>query len=243
MKALHVALCAFGFLTVLPAGKARLEPNQQGWMAAVFPLVGAAIGALLIGAAQLPVQRDGAALAVLLAWVLLTGGLHLDGVADLADGLGAAHVARERRLAIMKDSRVGAHGALAMAIIVLSKWVAIRGVLGGGAAALVAVPILARTVLAVFIRLVPSARADGLGHSLEQKVAWVHVIVAASLGAALFIAIDGRILSLSLLGMFAVSVAIGLVAIRTLGGATGDVYGVVVEACEVAGLMIWGAHC
>jgi adenosylcobinamide-GDP ribazoletransferase len=233
-------VCAFGFLTVLPAGKARLESDQQGWMAAAFPLVGAAIGALLIGVAQLPLQRDGAALAVLLSWVLLTGGLHLDGVADLADGLGAAHVSRERRLAIMKDPRVGAHGALAMAIFVLCKWVAIRGVLGGGAAALLAVPVLARTVLVVFIRLVPPARVDGLGHSLKQNVAWVQVVVAASLAASLFVAVDGPVLSLSLLGMSAVCVAVGLVAMRALGGATGDVYGVVVEACEVAGLMVWG---
>lgn len=242
MRALQVTISAFGFLTALPAGKTRLEPDQQGWMAAAFPLIGAVIGALLFGAAQLPVRSDGAALAVLVVWVLLTGGLHLDGVADLADGLGAPHASRQKRLAIMKDSRVGAHGALAMALFVLSKWVAIRGVLANGAAALVAVPILTRTVLAVFIRLVPPARADGLGHSFRQNVAWQHVVVAILLGAVLFIAFDPRSLWLSLLGMVAVSLAIGLAAKRGLGGATGDVYGALVEACEIAGLMVWESY-
>src|SRR3954449_4276988 len=109
-------LGAVQFLTTLPVRRATASPGR---CAVFFPLVGAAMGSaggLLLYALRNVMPPSLAALLVLSFWALLTGGLHEDGFADVADAFRAGR-SREKMFAILKDSRIGAHGALAMILI------------------------------------------------------------------------------------------------------------------------------
>ena len=122
---IHDIRAAFSFLTIVPLGAADDE-RKPGWSFAWYPLVGAAIGALLASvAAYAPVGRDLNALLVLLVWVVISGGLHLDGFGDSCDGLMATRNPEER-LAIMRDPRAGNWAVIGLVLLLLAKWLAIR---------------------------------------------------------------------------------------------------------------------
>jgi adenosylcobinamide-GDP ribazoletransferase len=231
------ARLAVSFLTVIPAGGTA---SGEAWLsrAAVwFPLVGALVGA---GAAGVVLLADvaglspalGGALAIVFA-IIVTRGLHEDGLADTADGLGV-HGARERRLAAMKDSAVGAHGALAMACALVLAALALASLDAGDAArALIVAHVLSRTAMVVVAALLPKARvAEGLGRSLAvaPPVAVVAVLVAVVITAALAAAIA--------LAAAAVALAVALaVQHRAFGGRTGDTLGASGKLVEVAALV------
>jgi len=125
-RALGPLLDALGLLTVLPVGRRPLAA-PAGATTLFFPLVGGMIGGLLMGLDWLlghVLPEAPRAALVVVAWAIATGGLHLDGLADTADGLMAAGD-RRRRLEAMADPRVGAFGALAVAGLLLLKWSAL----------------------------------------------------------------------------------------------------------------------
>ena len=114
---------AFTFLTILPLG--WVEGRKAGWAFAAFPLVGLMIGGLLALIAYFsPFKSELTAFLVLLAWVILTGGLHLDGFGDSCDGL-LATVDPARRLEIMKDPRAGSWAVIGLVLLLLGKWLSI----------------------------------------------------------------------------------------------------------------------
>ncbi len=119
---------ALTFLTILPVRR-KEQNDQPGRIFAFFPLVGALIGVTvyLIASVQF-LPRDLVAFLALLGWVSLTGGLHLDGFADACDGL-LATVTHERRLEIMKEPRAGAWAVAGLVLLLLGKWIALRGLL------------------------------------------------------------------------------------------------------------------
>lgn len=236
------ARVAVGFLTVLPAG--RLDGLGDAWLsrAAVwFPVIGALVGAAAGGAVALA-DAAGLSLAVsgalgLVVAILLTRGLHEDGLADTADGLGV-HGTRERRLAAMKDSAVGAHGALAMACALLIAALALAGLDAEHAArALVAAHVLSRTAMVLTAAALPSARAEGgLGRGLEvtppaaliaSVIAVAGVLVVAGVG-------DGAV---ALAVGVIVALLVGVVQLRVFGGRTGDTLGAAGKLVEVAVLV------
>lgn len=235
---LHLAAA---FLTRLPLPDCGLVP--AGGLARAmraFPLVGAVVG--LAGGAVFVLTRAVlpgmvAALLAVLAGILLTGALHEDGLADTADGLGARG-GRERRLEVMRDSRTGAYGVLALIFTVALRAVALAAaptaLLGLGA--LVAAHALGRALIPAVMQIMPPARADGLGASAGIPDA----SVAATAGVL------GLVLALAGLGIAALpAIAAALVgagavvwlARRTLGGYTGDVLGAVEQAAEAAVLV------
>src|SRR4051812_27073096 len=119
IRSLAVALT---FLTRAPFRLERIVDVDVGRSLAWFPVVGAALGFLLLGMERLlrGVLPPGlAAVSLVATLALLTGGLHLDGLADVFDALGGGRGSRERMLAIMRDSRVGAHGAAALALFLI----------------------------------------------------------------------------------------------------------------------------
>ena len=189
------ARLAVGFLTVLPTG--RLDGLGEAWLARAavwFPVIGALVGgvaggAVVLGdAAGLPLAVSGAL--GLVAAIVLTRGLHEDGLADTADGLGV-HGTRERRLAAMKDSAVGAHGALAMACALLVAALALAGLDAEHAArALVAAHVLSRTAMVLTAVALPSARAEGgLGRGLV--VTPLAALIASAIAVAGVLAVAG----------------------------------------------------
>ncbi|HMI92808.1 MAG TPA: adenosylcobinamide-GDP ribazoletransferase, partial [Polyangiales bacterium] len=133
MKLLRALLAAIGFLTRLPVGrKWEIGAEDLGRALYFFPWAGALLGALLLVLERVlhgHLSLELIALALTAALAALTGGLHLDGVADICDGLAGGRGNRARTLEIMRDSRIGALGALALALLLIGKVLAVRDVL------------------------------------------------------------------------------------------------------------------
>jgi adenosylcobinamide-GDP ribazoletransferase len=236
------ARLAMGFLTVLPVG--RLDGLGDAWLsrAAVwFPVIGALVGGIA-GATVAVAHAAGLSLAVsgalgLVVAILLTRGLHEDGLADTADGLGV-HGTRERRLAAMKDSAVGAHGALAMACALLVAALALAGLDAEHAArALIAAHVLSRTAMVLTAAALPSARAEGgLGRGLEVGLPAALIASAIAVAGVLAVAGVGDGATALAAGIVVAALA-GVAQLRTFGGRTGDTLGASGKLVEVAVLV------
>jgi adenosylcobinamide-GDP ribazoletransferase len=228
----------FMVLTRLPAGQIGGEPPSVSDSAWSWPLVGLAVGAIsaLVWALALTLGLPpllSAALAIL-AGMLATGGLHEDGLADLADGLGGGRD-RAGALDIMRDSRIGSYGALALGFSLLVRIGALATLSGGtGVLALLGLGAASRAGLPLALRLMPPARADGLGEAargVRETAARSALIIGAlalfplGLGAAI---LTGGLMALAALALAAYS-------LRRIGGQTGDVLGALQQVAELAG--------
>jgi adenosylcobinamide-GDP ribazoletransferase len=239
----HV-LGAFRFLTVLAIPGPHPGVGEQGRILAWFPLPGLALGAAAAGLAWLLAGHlAGAVAAVLivggLAWS--TGALHLDGVADVADGLGGGHGDQARTLAIMRDSRIGAFGAIALVLVLGVKVVAVAELIGRpeATAALVCAPVVARFAAVPLVVLFPYAVPQGLGRTFHDQGGARELTIAAVLTAVTLAAAGLRTL-LPAGAALAAAMAIALLVRRRLGGLTGDAYGAAIELAETAFLVCAG---
>lgn len=236
---------AFRFLTRLPVPGPPVAPGDLGGALAFFPLPGAVLGLLLLGAAELLEGRlapgvTAALLVALLAW--LTGGLHLDGAADTADGLSGGRGDRGRTLEIMRDSRIGAHGAATVAALLVAKTAAVAELLGRGEAwALLAAPALARFAAVPLVVLFPYARPEGLGRSFHDGGGARELAVAAALALAILAPL-GPGAAPPAAAALAAALVLALLVRRRLGGLTGDVYGAAIELAELAFLVVAGVR-
>ena len=204
--------------------------------AAWFPLVGAAVGGVAAAAhwalvrAHVPSLAPWAALA---AAVVMTGAFHEDGLADSADGLFGGHD-RARRLEIMRDSRVGTYGVVAL-VLVLGAQVTAVGALAPSLAwrTLVAAHALGRAA-ALPLTLLPYARAEGgLGQSVAQRVPTLALVFALGTGVAPLALLPWP-LALAAAGAAGVVALVGAWRFtRDLGGITGDTLGAVVKLAEL----------
>lgn len=225
---------AIGFLTRIPlparAFDAASTPSAQlAW----YPVVGLLIGGLLWGLAWLLSAAPPmlAAALLLLAWVALTGALHLDGLADSADAWVGGLGDRERTLAIMKDPRSGPIGVTAIVLVLLLKFAALASVPQPSPMLWLA-PVLARGLLPAAFATTPYVRSGGLGSGLagESRRACGLALLIATV-----IALPG-----GWLGLRAMLVAALVFAgwrwrgMRRLGGMTGDTCGALVELAEAA---------
>jgi adenosylcobinamide-GDP ribazoletransferase len=240
MRPLADARLAFQFLTRLPVG-GGLAGADLGRSCAWFPLPGAVMGLLVaagahLSAGHLPALLAGVLAAAALAW--LSGGLHLDGLADLFDGLSGGHGDRARTLAIMRDARIGAHGAAALVLVLLAKSAALAELVGRDDFwSLLAAPAVARFAVVPLVVGFPYARPEGLGKAFHGTAGAREIAVSALL-AALAVA-PGAPASLGrAAAALAVAWAVALVARRRLGGLTGDVYGAAIELAELAFLSV-----
>ncbi len=212
----------------------------------VFPLVGAAIG-LAAGCLQLVLLKLGlpplaAAALTLGAGALITGALHEDGLADVADGFGGGRN-KDARLAIMRDSRLGTYGACALVMSFLLRWSALASIAGARAAALalVAAHAAARAPLPAFMAFVPPARSDGLAASAGPPPHEA-VAVAGLLGAlALGLCLGPMATVVALVLLAAAAVAMARVSVKAIGGHTGDVLGALEQVNEVLVLLVAAA--
>ena len=235
------ARLAVGFLTVVPVGRPAVAGDP--WLsraAAWFPVVGALVGGAAAGAVALAgtvLDRPLSGALGLVAAIVVTRGLHEDGLADTVDGLGV-HGSRERRLGAMRDSAVGAHGALAIASALVLAALALAGLDAAHAArALVAAHVLARTAMVLAAAALPPARGDGLGSGLAvgAPVALLAAAVGAAGTAAAVGAWAGGVVAI---GTAAVALALALaVQARAFGGRTGDTLGATGKLVEVAVLV------
>lgn len=239
----HDILSGFALLTRLPLPDHRSTGAASAW---AWPLVGAALGAaaaaLASAALWLGVTPGVTAVLVLALGAMLTGGLHEDGLSDTADGLFGGWT-KARRLEIMKDSRVGSYGVLALVLVVLARWSALTALLvfGGHWAALVATGALSRAPMALIMALLPNARGEGLSHATGQPAPGI-ALAALGLGLAIAVALTGW----TGIAMAAAALGAGAVlsasALRRIGGQTGDILGASQQLAEVACLAVLSAR-
>lgn len=231
---------AMAFLTRLPWPFPIRETRPLMAASWAFPAVGCAVGVIggiafaLVDAAGLP--GPAAAIVALAVTALATGALHEDGLADLADGFGGGRDADAKRR-IMRDSRIGSYGVLALVLAVGFK-AACLATLGAdnAVAALIATHALARGVVPGLARALPFAAGDGLARSAgtpgRSGALWAAGI---SVVVALFVLPGGIGLAAALCAGIA-ALAIGVLARRQIGGVTGDVLGAAEQAAEIAAL-------
>jgi len=233
-------LLAVRFLTCIPV-PLHGEFTPQGWgrSALAYPLVGLLIGALLLGLQRLVGHADPLLQAALLtaAWALLTGGLHLDGLADSADAWVGGHGDRERTMTIMKDPRSGPAAVSTLALTLLLKFAALAALvkIDAGPALLLA-PVLGRSSLVVLLLTTPYVRPGGMGSAISAhlpRTAAVLVLFLVVAGAAF----AGKPGVLALAVVLATLALLRWIMMRRLGGMTGDTLGASVELTEVAMLV------
>lgn len=245
-------VAAMLFLTVLPVPfRARGVQDEEGRPDPIvgsgyFPLVGFLL-ALLLALWSLflnvSLRLPALVLAVLLliAQILLTGGLHLDGLMDSCDGLFSS-VSRERKLEIMRDSRVGSFGVLGGVCTLLFKLAAFATLAELGTfqlpLALLMVLPLARWAMVLVVYIFPSARVSGLGSVFRHTVTTPRLVLAALIALIIVLATGFWVGLLALIGGTLAALAVGVWATRMLGGLTGDVYGAIEEVAEMAALLV-----
>ena len=235
-------VCEIGFLTRLPVPHVELNDAQVARSAAFFPWVGGLIAALLAGVAQasLPLGPALAAACVVTCWAAITGALHLDGLADTFDSLGGGRGDRVRMLEIMRDSRIGAHGAVALVLALLLKWLALARLLELQVHSWVLAPICARFLVVVLLAAFTYARQQGLGSAFSGRVRTLEIVIAACAFAPLGYLYGARLGVPALCG-----VGLALVLVfrmrKWLGGLTGDVHGAAIELCEIGVLLTLAA--
>ena len=255
---------AVGFLTVLPIGSS-ISPSQHSGQRAVsnsrafFPFVGLLLGLVLViveFATALVFPLYWTAAILLIAMILSTRALHLDGLMDVCDALFGGYT-KERRLEIMKDPHVGAFGVVAGSTLILLKFTALLSLLDsryldgiafqgtlpvtlltplqpGKVLALLLFPTLSRWAMVVCLGAFPYVRQQGLGSPFHQGNARIATLAAALTALAASLVLGG----FGGLGLFSgvtlLALAAGWIMTRAFGGLTGDSYGAVNELSEVA---------
>jgi adenosylcobinamide-GDP ribazoletransferase len=245
---------ALGTLTIVPVRPpVRVDRRTGGRAMVLAPVVGALLGGLLVGALWLcrglpPLVAATLAVSLL---AVLTRGIHLDGLADTADGLGSGRLGAEA-VTVMRKGDVGPFGVVTVVLALLLQVGSLAGLLTRGSWVL---PVLLAVVTSrlalpmVCSRGVPAARTDGLGSTVAGSVSRTGLAVAvllAAAAAALVAAVSGEPASPGLLGRAVVVPLLlaGLLAlrcVRRLGGVTGDVLGACVEVALTASLVVLAA--
>jgi adenosylcobinamide-GDP ribazoletransferase len=240
MNPLEDILVAFRYLTVLPLPRRR-APGDLGRAAGWFPVVGLGLGACLalasLAADRLVPPGVGAMLLVAF-WAGLTGGLHLDGLADASDGFGGGW-SRERALSIMRDARSGPFGVTAI-VLVLGLKAATVAALPEGLAwrALVLAPVLGRAGPLLLVCLCPAARPEGAGHALAANARWPSLLSGGLVAIVVAVAMLGAWSALPLAGSALLAWGWAAYLRRRIGGFTGDTLGALVEVTEAATLTL-----
>lgn len=229
---------AFALLTRLPVPAHRPQGARSAW---AWPLVGAVVGGIAasvaLGAGMLGLPPGPVAALVLAVQALVTGALHEDGLADTADGLMGGRT-RERRLEIMKDSRIGSFGALALVLVTLARWSALAALVGAGAfAAIIAAAALSRAPMAALMAALPNARPSGLSHHVGRPSGGTAALACAlALGVGLLSTGLGAVLMA--LCAAPLILALASAARARIGGQTGDILGASQQLTEAAALAV-----
>ncbi|RON12417.1 adenosylcobinamide-GDP ribazoletransferase [Pseudomonas frederiksbergensis] len=229
---------ALQFLSSLPIRLPGMPtPEELGRSLLFYPLVGLLFGAVLWGLNGLllgaPLLLHAALL--LSVWVVLSGALHLDGLADSADAWLGGYGDRERTLTIMKDPRSGPIAVVTLVLVLLLKFAALQALIEQQhSVVLIIVPLIARSALLGLFLTTPYVRPGGLGQALADhlpRLAGKQVLVISAVAGVLIAGLSA-VWALALAAV--VFVWLRQVMIRRLGGTTGDTAGALVELLEVA---------
>lgn len=239
---LHPLFVALRFLTRLPVPlTGEISELHIGRSLLYYPVVGLIIGILLAMLHGLLIDTPSmlAAALLLLAWVFITGGLHLDGLSDSADAWVGGLGDRERTLAIMKDPCCGSMGVVALVIVLMVKFAALETLINtGDVYALVLAPVIARSAMPVLFLLTPYVRIQGLGTPIVEYLPRRGAIIVTGsvlILIPLFAGLSGFWMLLYCTGVF---VTLRAIMIKRIGGTTGDTAGALVELLEATALVV-----
>ncbi len=236
---------AWQFLTVVPWPAAG-APDERAfrWAPALFPVVGAAIGLAaavveLVARRALP-EPAGVVLAIA-ATVLLSGGLHLDGLADTCDGLFCL-APPDRRLEIMRDSRIGSFGTIAIVLDLLGRYAVLVALPPPArSAGLVLAPAAGRWSMVAAMWGFPYARPEGAGRHFKEHLRWPALALATIAALAMALVVAAWTAPIALLVALGAALGAALLMLRYLPGLTGDCYGAINEVAEIAFIMALAA--
>ena len=236
----HALLAAFQFLTMLPI-KRGFTSEQIGHSTTYFPVVGIVIGLILAGINYiLSFLLPSAIVNILLvaALAFLSGGLHLDGLADTMDGI-AGHRTAEQRLEIMRDSRIGGFGAIGLALFLLAEYIVLNSVPRGWMTyTLIMTPTLSRWAMVNTIFVYPYARPSGLGKAFKEAVSWRQFIIATVVSLIIAVVLF-RVLGLAIMAFAWAIVSLAAFYLKhQLKGLTGDTYGAINEITTISVLIM-----
>jgi adenosylcobinamide-GDP ribazoletransferase len=231
---------AFGLLTTLPLKQPEdWSAGDSGRASVWYPLVGLLIGGLTwlawMGTTRL-FPAPVAGLLTLILWVALTGGLHLDGLADCCDGL-LASTTIERRLEIMKDPRLGTFGGIGLVLTLLLKAAVLSSLTPQSALGILLAASLARWCI-LPAGLLPLARPSGMGADFKTGFRPWFIWAGAIFPLGLAIILGTRGLVSLAAGLIAATLVL-LLAKSKINGVTGDVFGMTVEVVEVVSLLVF----
>jgi len=247
---LRPMLIAVQFLTCFPIRLAAPPVGREVGLSLLwYPAVGLLLGLLLWVAAMLlsPLATPLAAALVLAAWVSCTGALHLDGLADTADGWVGGHGNRERTLAIMEDPCSGPVAVAAVVCLLLVKFAALSALREARGAAswsdvhfacgCILPPLLARAAVPLLFAHTPYVRAEGIAVDLAQYQSRVGGRLAAALTALAVMVVCGRYGLIASAAAAVVYLIMRRAFVRRLGGVTGDCAGAMIEVSEALSLV------
>jgi adenosylcobinamide-GDP ribazoletransferase len=230
---------ALRFLTIIPVP--GLPPTIEETVPCAiryFPIAGLAIGALLAAIGWIAGafwNETVRAVLLVVAWGVMTAGLHLDGLSDTFDGV-MSWRSRERKLEIMRDSRIGVMGALALAAALGLKGVFLAGAGHDWIMAVALAPVLGRWADVYGIMRFPPAREGGLGRTFQSHLRPGDFLIATGTALILALALGGMHGLIALALVWLVTHLLGRWWTRDLGGLTGDTYGALCEIAEVVTL-------
>jgi adenosylcobinamide-GDP ribazoletransferase len=228
-------IAAFQFLTISPTIIKRMFTSQEmgravGW----FPLVGVVLGFLLYSVnytARLVLPVSVSAAITLFAWIIFTRAFHLDGFMDTCDGLFGGWTP-ERRLEIMKDSRMGAFGVVGGVLVLLTEYAAIQSSINLFSALILSTT-LGRWASPLVIYAFPYAREDGLGIEMKSNVSIREIILATLIAGITAWLVSGWMGFILMFGAAVVAFLVALYTLKLLPGLTGDIYGTVTTLVEM----------
>jgi adenosylcobinamide-GDP ribazoletransferase len=250
-------ILALTFLTIIPARNPSLFKGQLRQAAAWFPFVGLIIGVILYIVDFVVIQLFQPLLAagiVVACWVIVTGGLHLDGLADCFDAL-FAPVSSERRLEILRDPRLGSFGVMGLCLYLLLKTLTVFSInsrlphllisnfqdisqnVNSSIYALIFAPVIARWLILLLGRQ-PLARSEGMGLSFADGL--TSSILTTSAIIPLFMLVCGGVTAILAFSLaLLLTIVINKLSQNRLGGVTGDVLGLTVELAELTILLTY----
>jgi len=236
---------AIRFMTAIPIPwKEGEEMGEVARSISYFPLVGLIIGLLNLGiftVARILFSPFLSAVIVAVFWIAITGGLHLDGLADTADGVWGG-TTKERRLEIMKDSRIGAFGVLTLISFILLKTGALNELFGfyddNKYRALIVAPVVGRWISVFTIYYFDPAKKEGLGAFFKDYITLKELIVALSLTLLIVLAVGGIAGAAAMVSATVLSLVFSVFLTGKLGGLTGDTYGAMTEGSELISLLV-----
>lgn len=239
---------ALQFLTIFPVGRVAVEDKTTtGLSLLYYPLVGLLLGFVLAVFAWFAqsalaihsVQLFLLAALVLTAWVVMTGALHLDGLADCADAWMGGLGSKVRTLALMKDPTSGPVAVTVMSLLLLIKFCALLALLGHASLWLLLIaPFVARLAVLVLLLMTPYVRPQGLGEVLSQHFPRQEALLVVAVAAVIFLLVNFSAAVAVLVSAGLVLLVLRAMMMSRLKGCTGDTLGATVEIIEVVSLVV-----